>query len=48
MQPCTPAQQVPAATIWKGDVPQTWLEEPHIPEEQRVATAINHKLRLGQ
>ena len=44
----TPANQVPPGTIWTGDVPQTWLEEPDIPEEQRVATAINHKLRLGQ
>ena len=48
MQIHTPANQVPPGTIWTGDVPQTWLEEPDIPEEQRVATAINHKLRLGQ
>ena len=44
----TPANQVPPGTIWTGDVPQTWLEEPEKREEQRVATAINHKLRLGQ
>ena len=48
VQVCTPANQVPAGTIWTGDVLQTWLEELDIPEEQRVATAINHKLRLGQ
>ena len=48
VQLCTPANQVPPGTIWTGDVPQTWLEEPDIPEEQRVATAINHKLRLGK
>ena len=40
--------QLPPGTIWTGDALQTWLEEPDIPEEQRVATAINHKLRLGQ
>ena len=44
----TPANQVPPGTIWTGDVPQTWLEEPDIPEKQRAATPINHKLRLGQ
>ena len=44
----TPANQVPLGTIWTGDVPQKWLEDPDMPEEQRVATAINHKLRLGQ
>ena len=44
----TPANQVPPGTIWTGDVPQTWLQEPDIRKEQRVATAINHKLRLGQ
>ena len=48
VQLCTHANQVPPGTIWTGDVPQTWLEEPDIPEEQRVATAINHKLHLGQ
>ena len=48
VQLCTPANQVTPCTIWTGDVPQTWLGEPDIPEEQRVATAINHKLRLGQ
>ena len=48
VQLCTPANQVPGGIIWTGDVPQTWLEELDIPEEQRVATAINHKLRLGQ
>ena len=44
----TPANQVPPGTVWTGDVPQAWLEEPSIPEEQRVTTAINVKLRLGQ
>ena len=44
----TPANQVPPGTVWTGDVPQTWLEEPGIPEEERIAAAINHKLRLGQ
>ena len=44
----TPANQVPPGTVWTGDVPQAWLEEPNIPKEQRVATAFNLKLRLGQ
>ena len=44
----TPANQVPPGDVWTGDVPQAWLEEPHVPEEQRVATAINLKLRLEQ
>ena len=44
----TPTNQVPSGTVWTGDVPQAWLEEPNIPEEQRVASGINHKLRLGQ
>ena len=44
----TPANQVPPGTVWTDDVPQAWLEEPNIPEEQRVATAINLKLCLGQ
>ena len=44
----TPANQVPPDTVWTGEVPQAWLEEPNIPEEQQVATAINLKLRLGQ
>ena len=44
----TPANQVPPGTVWTGDVPQAWLEEPDVPEEQPVATAINLKLRLGQ
>ena len=44
----TPANQVPPGTVWTAHVPQAWLEEPDIPEEQRVATAINHKLRLGE
>ena len=44
----TPANQVPPGTVWTGDVPQTWLEEPDIPGEERMAAAINHKLRLGQ
>ena len=44
----TPANQVPPGTAWTGDVPQAWLEEPDVPEEQQVATAINLKLRPGQ
>ena len=44
----TPANQVPPGTVWTGDVQQTMLEEPDIPEEGRMAVAINHKLRLGQ
>ena len=40
----TPANQVPPGTVWTGEVPQTWLEEPDIPEEERMAAAINHKL----
>ena len=44
----TPTNQVPPGTAWTGDVPQAWLEEPNIPEEQRVETAISLKLRLGQ
>ena len=37
-----------AGSVWTGDVPKAWLEEPNIPEEQRVTAAINLKLRLGQ
>ena len=44
----TPSNQVPPGTDWTGDVPQAWLEEPNIPEEQRVTTAINLKLFSGQ
>ena len=44
----TPANQVLPGTVWTGDEPQAWLEEPDVPEEQRVGTAINLKLRLGQ
>ena len=44
----TPGNQVPPGTVWTGDVPQAWLEEPDVPEEQQVATAINLKLCLGQ
>ena len=44
----TAANQVPPGTVWTGDVPQAWLEEPDVPEEQQVATAINLKLHLGQ
>ena len=48
MQLRTPANQVPLGTVWTRDIPQAWLEEPDLPEEQWVATAINLKLRLGQ
>ena len=44
----TPVNQVLPGTVWTGDVPQVWLEERNVPEEQRVATEINLKLRLGQ
>ena len=44
----TPAHQVPSGTVWTGDAPGAWLEEPNIPEEQQVVTAINLKLRPGQ
>ena len=44
----TPANQVPPGTVWTGDVPQAWLKEPDVPEEQQVATAINLKLRVAQ
>ena len=43
-----PTNKVPPGTVWTDDVPQAWLEEPSIPEEQRVTTAINLKLHLGQ
>ena len=48
MQIRTPANQVPRGTVCTVDVPQAWLEELDVPEEQRVATAINVRLRLGQ
>ena len=44
----TPTNQVAPGTLWTGDVPQTWLEEPNIPEEQRVTTAINRRIHLEQ
>ena len=44
----TPANKVPHGTVWTGDVPQAWLKVPNVPEEQRVSTAINLKLCLGQ
>ena len=44
----TPANQVPPGTVWTGDMPLAWLEEPNIPEDQQVAAAVNLKLRLGQ
>ena len=44
----TPTNQVPPGTVWTADVPQAWLGEPNIPDEQRVTTAIDLKLRLGQ
>ena len=44
----TPENQVAPGTVWTGDIPAAWLEEPDIPEEQRVAMALTHKLRLGQ
>ena len=44
----TPANQVPPGTVWTGDVPQAWLQEPNVPEDQHVATAISLKLHPGQ
>ena len=47
MQLRTPANQVPPGTVWTVDVLQAWLEEPDVPEKQRLAAVINLKLRLG-
>ena len=44
----TSAKQVLPGNVSTGDLPQAWLEEPNIPEEQLLATPINLKLRLGQ
>ena len=44
----TPTNRVPPGTVWTGDVPQAWLAEPNIPDEQRLTTAIDLKLHLGQ
>ena len=34
LQLCTPENQVTTGTVWTGDIPEGWLEEPDIPEEQ--------------
>ena len=44
----TPENGVAPWMVWTGHLPEAWLEEPDIPEERRVATALAHKLRLGQ
>ena len=44
----TPTNQVPLGNVWTGDVRKAWLEEPNIPKEQPVTTAINLKVHLGQ
>ena len=44
----TPEKQVTLGAVWTGDIPEASLEEPNIPNEQRVATALAHKLRLAQ
>ena len=48
VQLCTFTNEVPPDTVRTGDVPQAWLEEANIPEEQRVTRGINPKLHLGQ
>ena len=48
LQVRTPESQVAPRTVWTGDIPEAWLEEPDIPEEQRVGNALAHKLRLRQ
>ena len=44
----TQENQVAPGTVWTGNIPEAWLGEPDIPEEQRVATALAHNLRLGR
>ena len=44
----TRTNQVPPGTLLTGDVPEVWLEDQNIPEEQQVTTATKLKLRLGQ
>ena len=48
VQLSTPANRVPPGTVCMGDIRQAWLQEPDVPEEKQVATAINLKLRLGE
>ena len=48
LQLCTPENQVAPGTVWTGDLPEAGLEEPNIPDEQQLAAAISHKLRLGR
>ena len=48
LQLCTPENQVVPGTVWTGNIPEAWQEEPDFPEKQRVATALAHKPRLGQ
>ena len=47
MQRCTQENMVEPCTRRTGNVPQVWLKDLIIPEEQRVAAALKHKLRLG-
>ena len=44
----TPDNQVARETVWTGDIPEAWLEEPDIREEQRVVTALARKVCLGR
>ena len=38
----------PSSGVWTGDITEARLEEPNIPEEQPVVTALTHKLRQRQ
>ena len=44
----TPENQVASGILWTRDVRAAWREEPNIPQEERVAAALGHKLCLGQ
>ena len=43
----TPENQVAPGTVWTGNIPESWLEQPNIPEEQRLATPLAHKPTPG-
>ena len=43
----TAENQVTLGAVRTGDVLEASLEEPSIPEEQRMAPALAHKLHLG-
>ena len=40
--------QVAPGKVWRGEIPEAWLEEPDLLEEQQAVTALAHKLCLGQ